>query len=173
MLPLTITDRRRIERCAAEAPSLRRRLLAGPVATAEAILLRRLAPGLALAVIEEPPDALYFALPPLGLSMPLPEPETRRQLFENILLSWAFRDDGSLREQSVRDPRALYRALTGNDLDLPPEVQPVVLQDTALRQHVVLPRPSPDIRDELPDDLLELVAGGTAHARNPKPDLGL
>ncbi|CAO3422330.1 hypothetical protein [Azospirillum doebereinerae] len=162
----SIADKRRIESAATD-PAVRARLIADPQAGSAALLGRTLPDGLRVRVHEEPAGAMYFALPLPGQAGAVPDATTRRQFFENVLFEAAERAP-DLRRGAATDPRALFHALTSNDLDLPPGLQPVLFLDQPSEIHVVLPQPSESIEDELPDDLLEFVAGGAPSPCNSR-----
>lgn len=162
----SIADKRRIETASAD-PAVRARLFADPRAGIEGILGRSLPGDLSIRLHDEPKDAMYFALPLPEEAGDIPEPTTRRQFFENVLFDAAERNP-DLHRQALADPRTLFRLITNNDLDLPPGLQPVIFADARSEIHIVLPQPSDSIEDELPDDLLEFVAGGAPSPCNSK-----
>ncbi|MBK1837772.1 hypothetical protein JHL17_10130 [Azospirillum sp. YIM B02556] len=162
---LSIADKRHIEEAAAD-PVVRSHLLADPRGSIERILGRPLG-DVGIRLHEEPAGAMYFALPVPGQAGAVPEARTRRQFFENILFDVAERHP-DLSRQARTDPRRMFFDLTGNDVDLPPGYQPVIFTDGPSEIHVVLPQPSESIEDELPDDLLEFVAGGAPSPCNSR-----
>ncbi|MGF7173002.1 hypothetical protein [Azospirillum doebereinerae] len=162
----SIADKRRIESAATD-PAVRARLIADPQAGSATLLGRSLPDDLRVRIHEEPAGAMYFALPLPEQAGPVPDATTRRQFFENVLFEAAGRAP-DLRLRAAADPRALFHALTSNDLDLPPGLQPVLFLDQPSEIHVVLPQPSDSIEDELPDDLLEFVAGGAPSPCNSR-----
>ncbi len=163
---ISVADKRRVE-IAAIDPAIRARLVADPRRGIEGILGRALPSGTSVRLHDEPYDAMYFALPLPEATNDIPEPTTRRQFFENVLFDAAARNP-DLRRQAMADPRALFLSITNNDLDLPPGLQPVIFTDAPSEIHIVLPQPSEAIDDELPDDLLEYVAGGAPSPCNSK-----
>lgn len=162
---LSIADKRHIEEAAAD-PAVRSSLLSDPRNIMERILGRPLG-DVGIRLHEEPAGAMYFALPAPGQGGAVPEARTRRQFFENMLFEMAERSPALLR-QAEADPRRMFFELTGNDVDLPPGHQPVIFADGPSEIHVVLPQPSESIEDELPDDLLEFVAGGAPSPCNSR-----
>jgi hypothetical protein len=80
-------------------------------------------------------------------------PSLSRQDFEKELVRRA-RADADFKQQLLADPKAAIQRTYG--MEIPPDVQVEVLQETASKFYVVLP---PAI-DELTDEQLAAVAGG-------------
>lgn len=81
------------------------------------------------------------------------EPGSSRQEFERELLARAASDE-AFRHALVADPRQALKEAYG--LDLPPDLEVEVLQETGTKVYIVLPAPT----HELTEEELSGVAGG-------------
>lgn len=134
-------------------PVFRERLANDPKAAASEILGRALPAGETVAVIEETATRWAFVLPPIDdIEAELPEPTDARSAVENQVYA-ILRDEPETIETAARDPRAFLQERFGvevNGVDL--------RRETAGTTLVVIPHQG--AREELDDDMLDLVSAG-------------
>lgn len=159
---LSFVEKRLIE-AAADDPEVRAQLKQEPARVVSRILDRPMPADIEVRVHEEGDGEVIFALPPLGVAQEVPEPSTRRHVFENVLIERHNQDaDGSIRKAALAQPLKVFEELTGNGIGdiLAPDQKPRLLEDSATCCHLVLPQETERFGDELPDDLLDYVSGG-------------
>ena len=92
------------------------------------------------------------------------EPEGfRRSARQLVSIADAYREDPDFRANLDSDPVA---TLAGIDVDVLPDSEVRVVQDTAKIFHFVLP---PDFNIDMADEVLDMVAGGKSASAAPAP----
>ncbi|MBF0306631.1 MAG: hypothetical protein HQL41_13385 [Alphaproteobacteria bacterium] len=166
---ISISEKRVIEAAIRDDAGLCGRLVAEPRPTVERLLGRSLPAGTEIRVhVETEEPVYYFAVPAVGAAIDIPEPLTRRHVFENVLLEAAARDDGEMRRRAAADPIGFFRALTDNVPENGVAARGELLVDDAATVHIVVPKASESITDELPDDLMDFVSGGSPSPCNSR-----
>ncbi|MBF0307250.1 MAG: hypothetical protein HQL41_16550 [Alphaproteobacteria bacterium] len=165
---INTNDRRLIESAALGDDAVRAALVAEPRVTVERLLGRILPDGVEVVVHEEPSFPVYYlAVPPLGTVAEIPEPLTRRHIFENCLLTAANQDPGGeLRELAKTKPDCCFKVITSNVPEGGVDSQCELYVDDDTTVHVIIPKPSETLSEELPDDLLDFVSGGAGSPCN-------
>lgn len=151
---LTIADRRALADKAARSARFRNKLASDPLAAIKEATGRAPFETLAVKIVEE--DAAWcFVLPGSGdIEATLPVPADDRTAIENDVYALV-RDKPALRQQAVRDPKRFLRDYFGVDLG---HTAVELLQEEPGTAIIVMPNPA--LQGEMPDELLDLVAGG-------------
>ncbi len=68
--------------------------------------------------------------------------------------------DETLKQELPANPKAVVKKVL--DVDIPNSVDLSVLEESAERRYIVIPFGAKGLDDELTDEMLEMVAGGTA-----------
>jgi len=126
----------------------------------------------AIEVLEESADAWSFVLiDPAGIDRTLPEPQDARYAVENHVYA-LLRDEPALMDIAERDPTSFLRERLGV------EVAAIDIRREGKNQTIVV-LPHLESREELSENLLDLVAGGndpgcqSGHSSQDKKAVGL
>ena len=97
------------------------------------------------------------------LHMPLEPEGFQRSARQLVSIADAYREDPDFRANLDSNPAA---TLAENDVELLPDTEVRVVQDTAEVFHFVLP---PDFNIDMADEVLDMVAGGKSASAQPAP----
>lgn len=167
---ISIADRRAIMTHSMASPDFRNLLRGDPRAAVEQVTGRPPSGEARISVVEEQPEAWEFVIPASAIDAKLPAPEDPRSVVENDVYEM-LRDDPTVRARVVGDPKAFLAEKFQLDLG-PTGVN--VREERAGELLIVLPYR--DGREELNDEVLDLIAGGgqegcqTEGAKTPTRD---
>jgi hypothetical protein len=153
-MQLSISDRRRLTGLAGSDMSFRDRLETDPCGAVHYAIGRSFEAG-KIELVHEADDWCFLMLEPAEIDAQLPEPYDVRSAVENDVYT-LLRERPELREGAERDPKGFLSKEFGVEIDGDAGVQ--ICREKPGTALIIIPNVSG--REELSDDLLDLVSAG-------------
>ena len=158
-MQLSIADRRHVTGLAYHDMDFRSRLERDPSGTLSAEIGRNFDPD-KVELVREEEDWCFLMLDPTEIDAELPQPGDLRSVVENDVYA-LLRDRPELLDEATRDPKAFLARQLGVDTG---DSGVRICHEAPGSTLIILPNIA--VREELPDDLLDLVsAGGNSGAQ--------